>query len=194
MEKERIETATGPVPETEHCENTAQIITGTTPESPGGYNASRFNALRHGVLSAHTVLVWESKEQYEALLNALVEEHEPHGATEEHFVEEIAGVIWRKRRLRIGEAASCRHGIIKGFGGLEEACDRVEFMPQLAVLLGYLDPRDLDSARENVRGEVFPCEKLEQLSRYEVHLDRKLERMLAMLLRLQSLRRSNESG
>ena len=59
---------------------------------------------------------------------------------------------------------------------------------------GYLDPRDLDSARENVRGEVFPCEKLEQLSRYEVHLDRKLERMLAMLLRLQDLRRLKESG
>ena len=32
------------------------------------------------------------------------------------------------------------------------------------------------------------------LSRYEVHLDRKLERMLTMLLRLQALRRSKELG
>jgi hypothetical protein len=29
---------------------------------------------------------------------------------------------------------------------------------------------------------------LERLGRYEIHLDRKLERMLAMLLRLQDLR------
>jgi hypothetical protein len=43
-------------------------------------------------------------------------------------------------------------------------------------------------------GEAFPCTSLEKLSRYEVQLDRKLERMLAMLLRLQSLRRSNEAG
>ena len=45
-----------------------------------------------------------------------------------------------------------------------------------------------------VLSEAFDCERLERLGRHEVHLDRKLERMLAMLLRLQSLRRSNESG
>ena len=36
--------------------------------------------------------------------------------------------------------------------------------------------------------------KLEPLSRYEVHLDRKLERMLTILLRLQSLRHSADPG
>ena len=33
---------------------------------------------------------------------------------------------------------------------------------------------------------------LERLGRYEIHLDRKLERMLAMLLRLKDLRRPAE--
>jgi hypothetical protein len=56
----------------------------------------------------------------------------------------------------------------------------------------YIENRHL--IREQVVGEAFPCARLEQLSRYEVQLDRKLERMLAMLLRLQSLRRSNEAG
>ena len=32
-------------------------------------------------------------------------------------------------------------------------------------------------------------DKLERLGRYEVHLDRKLERMLTMLLRLKELRK-----
>jgi len=63
------------------------------------------------VLSAHTVLPWEDKAEYQALLNALVEEYTPHGPTEEHLVEEIAGVIWRKRRLRLAEAASYRTGL-----------------------------------------------------------------------------------
>ena len=42
-------------------------------------------------------------------------------------------------------------------------------------------------------GESLKVEKLEQLGRYEVHLDRKLERMLAMLSRLKELRRPAEN-
>jgi hypothetical protein len=42
--------------------------------------------------------------------------------------------------------------------------------------------------REQAFGEALDPDKLERLGRYEVHLDRKLERMLAMLLRLRELR------
>jgi hypothetical protein len=37
-------------------------------------------------------------------------------------------------------------------------------------------------------------DRLERFGRYEVHLDRKLERMLTMLIRLQHLRRIAEPG
>ena len=43
--------------------------------------------------------------------------------------------------------------------------------------------------RDQAFGESLDAEKLERLGRYEVHLDRKLERMLAMLLRLKDMRR-----
>jgi len=43
--------------------------------------------------------------------------------------------------------------------------------------------------REQAFGEALDPDKLERLGRYEIHLDRKLERMLAMLLRLKDLRR-----
>jgi hypothetical protein len=76
------------------------------PASSGNYEVARFNALRHGVLSRYTVLPWENAEEYTVLLEALVTEHEPKGPTEEHLVEELAGVIWRKRRLRLGESAA----------------------------------------------------------------------------------------
>ena len=235
------------------------------------------------MLSAHTVLPWEDKAEYEALLSALVQEHAPHGPTEEHLVEELSGVIWRKRRLRLAEATSYREGLRGGQNTLKSALIKVESIIddltkiplQPAVIfwdrrqtsvrkaveilsertsgaydaaLAELDgstrksweeeiapePEDLEEdensdsdvspftadatglkeflvfrvlrqlveqaeyienrqlIREQVLGEAFPSARLEQLSRYEVHLDRKFERMLAMLLRLQSLRRSNE--
>jgi hypothetical protein len=50
-----------------------------------------------------------------------------------------------------------------------------------------LDNRTL--IRDQAFGETLDPSKLERLGRYEVHLDRKLERMLAILLRLKDLRR-----
>ena len=291
MEKDGFELITRSAAETGHCENAGQTATEITlPHSPklhGGYVASRFNAVRHGVLSVHTVLPWEDIAEYESLLGALVEEHAPHGATEEHLVEEIAGVIWRKRRLRLAEAASYRRGLEATAGpfsdtlkraliqvesivdalttgpwsasedlpelkkrqastqnaleilgadeasayeaalaALDESTRRswqeqiapepeeaedpdgdgesytadetglaeyleVSVLPQLAKHVAYVENRNL--IRGQVLGEALDCTRLEPLSRYEVHLDRKLERMLAMLLRLQDMRRPKES-
>ena len=76
-----------------------------------GTEITRFNALRHGVLSRYTVLPWENFDEYRAVMEALVAEHVPQGPTEEHLVEEIAGILWRKRRLRLAEAAAHRRGL-----------------------------------------------------------------------------------
>jgi hypothetical protein len=48
--------------------------------------------------------------------------------------------------------------------------------------------------REQAFGEALDPDKLERLGRYEVHLDRKLERMLSMLLRLKDLRQGAVAG
>jgi hypothetical protein len=45
--------------------------------------------------------------------------------------------------------------------------------------------------REQAFGEALDPDKLERLGRYEVHLDRKFERMLTMLIRLKELREGN---
>src|SRR5690242_14619105 len=83
----------------------------TTPPARPGYEVTRFNALRHGVLSRYTVLPWEDADEYRRLLAALVEEHAPTAPTEEHLVEALAGVVWRKRRLRLAEAAANRRAL-----------------------------------------------------------------------------------
>ena len=90
------------------------------PAETGGTEITRFNALRHGVLSRYTVLPWEDEQEYQALVAALVAEHAPQGPTEEHLVEELAGILWRKRRLRLAEAAAHRRGLDDTFASYRE--------------------------------------------------------------------------
>jgi hypothetical protein len=259
----------------------------TLPEPRvGNYEFARFNALRHGVLSQHTVLPWEDGEEYSTLLEALVAEHKPQGPTEEHLVEELAGIIWRKRRLRLGECAAYRRalkrttdlysetataalvqvggdikshsvsdaitatehqttadladvesdqamteealGLLQGksptaytralaalredtrewwenqlsweLGDYEE--DQEPYRADAESLKRFLESevlswyenrrRELEHRpliRAQAFGEAVEADRLERLARYEVHLDRKLERIVAMLLKLQELRR-----
>src|SRR3954468_4658194 len=90
------------------------------PTENGGTEITRFNALRHGVLSRYIVLPWENADEYCALVAALITEHAPQGPTEEHLVEELAGILWRKRRLRLAEAAAHRRGLERTFASVRE--------------------------------------------------------------------------
>lgn len=82
------------------------------PSSAAGYGNVRFNALKHGVLSQYTVLAHEDGAEFSNLLAALVEEHQPAGPTETHLVEELAGAIWRKRRVLQAEGATINRGLL----------------------------------------------------------------------------------
>jgi hypothetical protein len=254
----------------------------------GNYEFARFNALRHGVLSQHTVLPWEDREEYLVLLEALVAEHKPQGPTEEHLVEELAGIIWRKRRLRLGERAAHHRALKRAIDPYECTVEAALINVADSVAQGCIsdavratneqtadDQADLDqdramtdealrilaspapaaysravaALREDTRdwwaqelgggnteddeedqisyradaeslrcfietkilpryerrrqelenrpviraqafGEAVDPDRLERLVRYEVHLDRKLQHTLAMLFKLQELRRS----
>lgn len=255
------------------------------PAETDGTEITRFNALKHGVLSRYTVLPWEDADEYRALVAALVAEHGPQGPTEEHLVEELAGVLWRKCRLRLAEAAAHRRGLdntlgpyretvkvalvhLDATGQSERVVDAIRatvadteddirdmradeavtrraldllgsrrndpYVAALAVLredtrewwadVLACDPDELEEdeepatadteglrrflenkvlpwfegrkkelanrplIREQAFGEALDPDKLERLGRYEVLLDRKLERMLSMLLRLKHLR------
>ena len=252
----------------------------------GSYEATRFNALQHGVLSRYAVLPWEDRSEYQALLDALVAEHAPQGPTEEHLVEELAGIIWRKRRLRLAEAAIYRERLRKdatstyepeqiagaallpvtgkhkvkadipqaltatpadtardlrdvkrdqamtlkavnilvagepdayarALAALREdtrsywlecledrPTDGLRYEPTAEALEAWIrrhwaewydgpiaELEHRDAIREQAIGSAYATQRLEATARYEVHLDRKLERTLAMLIRLRELRR-----
>ena len=78
---------------------------------PDSYAAVRFNAMKHGILSRLTVLAHENAGEFSDLLAALIDEHRPTGMTEQHLVEELAAVIWRKRRVLLAEGAAINRGL-----------------------------------------------------------------------------------
>ena len=244
-----------------------------------GYEVVRFNALKHGILSRYTVLSHESHADYESLVNALMDEHLPAGATEQHLIEELASVIWRKRRVLQAEGATINRGLkessrnartiistavpfelgLSGEGtriqdlmdlkpddvakGQQAAQHDLDATNKASLILrkgggraydkalralmpdtrewwqNYVDdekyPADArglaafiteqvtpfvyqqekesrhhDAIVNQTIGEGLQAYKLEQLSRYETHLDRKFERTLAMLFKLKDFRSS----
>jgi hypothetical protein len=261
------------------------------PENGTSTEMTRFNALKHGILSRYTVLPWEDRSEYDTLVTSLLIEHGPRGPTEEHLVEELAGILWRKRRLRLAEAATHRRGLndtlephrktIKAAlvhldvgepveqvvevirateaDTAEEVRDMLDdeavtrraldllssrrndaYEAALAALREDTqtwwadtldcDPDELEEdeqpatpdaeglrrfienqvlpwfetrkkeltnrplIREQAFGEALDPDKLQRLGRYEVHLDRKFERTLTILLRLKDLRHHAISG
>ena len=82
------------------------------PVAPAGnYESVRFNAMKHGILSRLAVLAHEDHAEFDDLLAALIDEHRPAGMTERHLIEELATIIWRKRRVLLAEGASINHGL-----------------------------------------------------------------------------------
>ena len=258
--------------------NTAPPIPTADPH-PRPYEVVRFNALKHGILSRYTVLSHESHADYESLVNSLMDEHLPAGATEQHLIEELASVIWRKRRVLQAEGATINKGLKEsarsaktvipaaapfemGLSGedtdirnlmdlkpeevtesqraarhdldatnkasaiLRKGGDRAyekalrallpdsrewwegyvqeeEYTADAAGLASFINEhlsplcyqQEKESRHHNAIvnqtiGEGLQAYRLEKLSRYETHLDRKFERTLAMLIKLKDLRSS----
>lgn len=248
-----------------------------TPATANNYEAVRFNAMQHGILSRYTVLAHEDAEEFGALLSALLEEHQPAGATEAHLVEELAGIMWRKRRVLQAEGATINQGLkaatrnaesiipaaapfVHGLSGKgSDLRDLVGMKPEeiaerkrdarhdldatnkaiailrcgganaydkaLRALLPdsrvwwqeYVDDEEYPATAEGLAefiskhlepiciamekearhheaikaqtlGEGLQVHRLEKLTRYETHLDRKFERTLSMLVKLKELR------
>ena len=258
--------------------NTAPLIPMADP-NPQPYEVVRFNAMKHGILSHYTVLSHESHADYESLVNSLIDEHLPAGATEQHLIEELASVIWRKRRVLQAEGATINQGLkvsarnaksvipaaapfemgLSGDGtdirdlmdlkpedvaeshqnarhdldatnkasailrkGGDRAYDKAlrallpdsrewwdsyveedEYTADAEGLVSFItehlsplcyqqekESRHHDAIVNQTIGEGLQAYKLEKLSRYETHLDRKFERTLAMLIKLKDLRSS----
>lgn len=92
-------------------ENETLLINAIPAENPvtaetDHYEAVRYNAMTHGILSRLVVLPHEDQGEFADLLAALIDEHQPAGMTEKYLVDELATILWRKRRVLLGEGAT----------------------------------------------------------------------------------------
>lgn len=257
---------------------TAVACVVTESDAPtASYEAVRFNAIKHGILSRLDVLAHEDSSEFADLLAALLDEHQPAGMTERHLIEELATIIWRKRRVLLAEGAKINEGLKSTLSSAKSVMpsaapfqrglsgentdlrdlfdstpeDNAESLKSAELDLAAgrkaaailrkgganayekarraLIPESRDWWDEHVADEEHPAtaeglakfirvslepicyrmvqearytpaikaqtvgeglqaHRFEKLNRYEVHLDRKFERTLAMLLKLKSLR------
>lgn len=244
------------------------------------YLTSKNNATRHGILSKRLVLPWENAPEYDQLIEDYKDDFKPVGRPETRFVEILAQVDWRSRRVLVAEYEAhkklsdklidtVRTGFIGSslqevVGGSFDRADlpskrvmiRINDIPIILIgcntvresleiggddayerAVDKLDPRirslwedllslsvDLGSQTyransddlvrfldENVvpwlefediqtkedvekaqQRHQFDLEACERFARYETHFDRKYERTLLMLLKLQERRKALE--
>lgn len=95
----------------EHDSTAVACVSADNETPSAGYEAVRFNAMKHGILSRLAVLAHEDQAEFSDLLAALLDEHQPAGMIERHLIEELATIIWRKRRVLLAEGAKINEGL-----------------------------------------------------------------------------------
>src|SRR5260370_352323 len=71
----------------------------TGPRSAEGKQRSSMNALRHGLTSHIAVMPTEDPDAYQLHVKSYTNEYNPKGATESDFVQSLADVSWRLKRV-----------------------------------------------------------------------------------------------
>ena len=76
------------------------------PVTAEGKAKSSRNAVKYGIFSKDLLLPGESQEDFDTLLNALMDEHQPAGHLEASLIERLAVTMWRQQRLIKAERAN----------------------------------------------------------------------------------------
>jgi len=85
--------------------NPPSVRKATGPRTAHGKERSKRNALKHGLLSKALLLKNESRVEFASLHDGLRESLDPQGRLENELVENLAAILWRKRRLLQAERA-----------------------------------------------------------------------------------------
>ena len=79
--------------------NRANAQKSTGPKTREGRAASKFNAVKHGILSREVLVAGENAEELTAFHESFREDFQPVGARQEMLVDLIVTTHWRLRRL-----------------------------------------------------------------------------------------------
>ena len=76
----------------------------TGPRTPAGKEASRFNALKHGIDARHTIIPGENQADLERLANEYQDQLRPETPVERYLVDTLISSDWLRRRLHRAQA------------------------------------------------------------------------------------------
>jgi len=89
--------------------NTANAQRSTGPKTPQGKAIAARNNFRHGFTGEFTVLPWEKQDEFDMLIGALRDEHEPSGLTESILVDKMAQALWLTKRAVMLQHVTFNH-------------------------------------------------------------------------------------
>lgn len=167
----------------------------TGPRSAAGKAIVSRNALGHGLTARTVLLDGEDAAVFEALRRALRLEFAPRSATEVSLVEHLAGLLWRLRRAQGFEAGLLSwiaHQQAEAYdtagvtlGRIAVVCDRRGLAHNGAVVPNSTvsNSGELRRVGRMLDAALGPRDLMSKLGRYEAHLARQIEKILAELRR-----------
>src|SRR5260370_19271929 len=83
--------------------NRRNALKSTGPKPEAGKQASRCNAVRHGLTAETVIGVLEDREDYKAFEAAITADYDAQSAVERELVLRLASLLWRLRRATMME-------------------------------------------------------------------------------------------
>lgn len=153
----------------------------TGPITPAGKAKVSRNALKHGLLASEIVLGGESREEFESFRDTMIERLDPDGELENMLAHRIVAGAWRLRRAGRIEQEMLDEMLAAAVAGEKYPLD------ELTRLVG--SPKPPPHTLGGVLSEAaWRWDRLNNVARYESHLERVLYKGLHELQRLQAAR------
>jgi hypothetical protein len=178
--------------------NRRNALKSTGPKTEAGKQASRCNAVRHGLTAETVISALEDAEDYKAFEATIMADYDAQSAVERELVLRLASLLWRLRRATTMETGlfeiQAEH--LRGY------CHTRQLVPNQDVIQGLFgrthsenhNPKAIAHNRVNVSGiksdefarcflrlANLPNFALDRLSRYEAILWRQAGRILFAL-------------
>lgn len=140
------------------------------PKTNSGKAVSRFNAVKHGILSSKALLNNEDPKFFAKFARKMMQELAPEGAVEFLLAERIITTAWRLRRLLDVERATMEYERDENIGR------------------EYLYYKGKEHAQKYIAREMVLNMYADKIMRYEATLERSLYRTLDKLTQIQASR------
>jgi hypothetical protein len=165
--------------------NRRNALQSTGPRTEAGKEASRANAVRHGLTAETVIGALEDAEDYKAFEEAITADYDAQSAVERELVLQLASVLWRLRRATRMETGLFEvqgdYGLRRRENAQSPNCAESIHAPFRGGNLNTATASSIEFARFFLRLANMPNFALDRLNRYEATLWRQAGRIIYAL-------------